>query len=76
MTYPEYTIKLEAENKRLQEANKELLEACQYLESVLLIMEKHQCLPIPHILRNNIEVLHSIIAKHTPEAQGSRKELI
>ena len=54
-----YTIEIE----RLREVNKELLEACKYLEKVLLLIEKVQVLPVPAILRNNIECLQQRIAK-------------
>ncbi|KKM13442.1 hypothetical protein LCGC14_1716230 [marine sediment metagenome] len=50
-------------NTRLIASAPELLEACQYLEKVLLIIEKYQALPSPTILRNNIECLQQAIAK-------------
>jgi len=50
-------------NARLIASAPDLFEACEYLEKVLLLIEKTNCLPVPSILRNNIEVLQQILSK-------------
>ena len=46
---------------KIIEDRRVLLEACKYLEKALLVMEKFQSLPVPEILRNNIECLQQAI---------------
>lgn len=53
----------EEANARLITAAPELLEACEYIRKVLLILERTQALPIPTVLRNNIECLGQVITK-------------
>lgn len=66
-TYPEYTTNLEAENKRLQEEVNDLVAALKLLASRATYSEENT---------TPFKNAKELIAKHTPEAQGSRKEIL
>lgn len=46
----------------------DLVKALDYLHKVLCLIEQHQCLPVPAILRNNIESL-----EHTLDCANEQK---